>query len=212
MEKEPELQEQEGDRKRGRWGILAWLVWLLIFPLCLCLASQLAVWGPHSTNVALGAGGPGPDYSVDEGAPPLKPLSYRIIEEIIADQVLETFLLYPGEAALEAIVAERVEQVPALPSSTATSAPMHTSTPETSPTPTETTLPPYPTATPTSARPAFSPSPSPTSIATSRGTPTTTPTLTSTPTTVSTETPIPSPMPTGAPTNTPTSTPLPQPR
>lgn len=197
MDKESDFHRQKEDDKDGRLGVLIWLVWLLIFPSCLCLTSQLAAAGPRSRTVALGAGGPGPDYSAGEVVQKHKPLSHRIIEEIIADQVREEFAVAPSEEQLAAIVAERAGQVPAAPPPAATSPPEATPVPETSPTPGESaTLPPDASVTAAPTEPALSPSPVPTSMDTQTPGPTGTPRLT--------ETPTPTSPPGSTPTHTPT--------
>ncbi len=123
-------QQQGEDRNRGRWDILFWIIWLPIFPLCLCLASQFAMWGPESSTQALGVQVPEPDYSGDATVSWFKPLSPDIIVEIIADQVLAVSPIHPGEEELNAIVAARLADIPALLSPTAKS----DSAPESKPT------------------------------------------------------------------------------
>jgi hypothetical protein len=111
-------QEQGEHRNRGKWEVLLWVIWLPIFPLCLFLASQYAVWEPGSSTQTAGVPALDPDYSGDESIPRFKPLSPNIIVEIIADQILEASPIHPGEEELTAMVAARLENLPALVSPT----------------------------------------------------------------------------------------------
>ena len=204
--------------KRGGsgWALIVWLGWLLMLPSCAWMASHLASRGPDVRTVAMAAVGPGPDYSVDLVPEVQKPLSWGVVREIIADQVLDSSPIQPDKRALATIVAGRLAALPTLAASTpataqateptgppeagATGTPRTTST-ETSSSESD------PTATPASTT---SPESEPGSVSTR--TPTSPPG--SIPTGEPWSTPVPGSTPTGAPITpgapltTPTRTPL----